>query len=463
MARFDTGADRRHAVVVGGGFAGAAAATALAEAGVAVTLVEERGTLGGRTSSYRDGVTRQDVDNGQHLFLGAYRDTRAFLRRLKVENRLRWLPGASTEFYARSGKKSVLNPGRLPGALGFLRGVLGFGALTWRDKASLLYGLTRLRWDRSDNHGGRTVAAWLKGLRQTPGALRAFWDPLCYATLNERPDRAAADALVSVLREGFFKSVEDRALGYSTVPLGRLWATELPAYLKNQGGDVAAKIRATGFVVEDGRVRALEIEGGTPVPADVFVSAVPLRAARALMGPRVPALSDLPSDASPIAAVNFWFSRPPFAAPWVGFLDLDIQWGFNREVLWGRGAEGQVSLVLSAGRDHVARSSDQLIALALADLRRAFPAFKEEPTHATVTWEKEATPAPTPGFWRGRPGVTTPLANLFLAGDWIDAGLPPTIEAACRSGHRAAAFALRWLDGQKEDECLKPYCSTATA
>jgi zeta-carotene desaturase len=145
MARFDTGADRRHAVVVGGGFAGAAAATALAEAGVAVTLVEERGTLGGRTSSYRDGVTRQDVDNGQHLFLGAYRDTRAFLRRLKVENRLRWLPGASTEFYARSGKKSVLNPGRLPGALGFLRGVLGFGALTWRDKASLLYGLTRLR------------------------------------------------------------------------------------------------------------------------------------------------------------------------------------------------------------------------------------------------------------------------------------------------------------------------------
>jgi uncharacterized protein with NAD-binding domain and iron-sulfur cluster len=108
-------------------------------------------------------------------------------------------------------------------------------------------------------------------------------------------------------------------------------------------------------------------------------------------------------------------------------------------------------------------NDDKFIALALADLRRAFPVFKEEPTHATVTWEKEATPAPTPGFWRGRPGVTTPLANLFLAGDWIDAGLPPTIEAACRSGHRAAAFALRWLDGQKEDECLKPYCSTATA
>lgn len=463
MGRFDTGADRRHAVVVGGGFAGAAAASSLAEAGVAVTLVEARTTLGGRASSYRDGVTRQDVDNGQHLFLGAYRDTRAFLRRMKTENRLRWLPGASTSFYARSGKKSVLNPGRLPGALGFLRGVLGFGALTWKDKASLLYGLARLRFDRSADHGASTVSTWLKSLRQTPGALRAFWDPLCYATLNERPDRASADALVAVLRNGFLKSVDDRALGYSTVPLARLWATELPAYLKSQGGDVAANLRATGFAVSGDRVTALQIDAGEPVAADVFVAAMPLRACREVVGAHVPALAQMPTDHSPIAAVNLWFARAPFADPWVGFLDLDIQWGFNREVLWGRGAEGQISLVLSAGHDHVGRSSDQLIALALADLRRAFPDFKEKPTHATVTWEKEATPAPTPVFWRARPGVGTPLKNLFLAGDWVDAGLPPTIEAACRSGHRAAAFALSWLDGQKEDECSKPYCSTATA
>jgi monoamine oxidase len=63
-------------VVVGGGFAGASAASALAEAGVAVTLIEERATLGGRTCSFKDGVTKQDVDNGQHLLLGAYRETR---------------------------------------------------------------------------------------------------------------------------------------------------------------------------------------------------------------------------------------------------------------------------------------------------------------------------------------------------------------------------------------------------
>jgi uncharacterized protein with NAD-binding domain and iron-sulfur cluster len=77
-------------VVIGGGFAGASAASALTEAGVAVTLIEERANLGGRTCSFKDGVTKQDVDNGQHLFMGAYRDTRAFLRRLRVENRLRF-------------------------------------------------------------------------------------------------------------------------------------------------------------------------------------------------------------------------------------------------------------------------------------------------------------------------------------------------------------------------------------
>ena len=73
-----------HVVVIGGGFAGAAASAALAETGLSVTLLEQRSILGGRACTLRDGVTKEDVDNGQHIFLGAYRDTRAFLRRRAI-------------------------------------------------------------------------------------------------------------------------------------------------------------------------------------------------------------------------------------------------------------------------------------------------------------------------------------------------------------------------------------------
>jgi uncharacterized protein with NAD-binding domain and iron-sulfur cluster len=56
--------------------------------------------------------------------------------------------------------------------------------------------------------------------------------------------------------------------------------------------------------------------------------------------------------------------------------------------------------------------------------------------------EKRATFAATPEQERKRPGSVTSWSNLFLAGDWIDTGLPATIEGAVRSGQRAAQLAL---------------------
>ncbi len=462
---FDAGEGRPHAVVLGGGFAGAAAASALAEAGVAVTLLEARPMLGGRTRSFRDGVTRQEVDNGQHLFLGAYRDTRDFLKRLGVEDRLRFDPRLAIPFFSREGRRSLLRPRRLPGPLGLLAGLLAFDELFWRDKISLSYGLLAARFEGNQDHGSATVSDWLRRRRQTPGAQRAFWEPLCYATLNERPDRAAANAFSAVLREGFLKSTAARSLGWATLPLGRLWSIELPAYLKRQGGHVALQQKVLGFRVVDGRVAAVSVEGGESVEADVVVAALPLGDVLEIVPATVrDSLSALENaDHSPIAAVNLWFDSPPFAAPLVGFLDLDIQWGFNREVLWGETAAGQVSLVLSAARSHLGRTNEELISLSLKDLERAFPGFHQKPSRASVTWEKRATPSPTPAFWRARPGAETALENLFLAGDWVNVGLPPTIESACRSGHRAASLALAYLRERQEDGCSKPYCSTATA
>jgi hypothetical protein len=156
---------------------------------------------------------------------------------------------------------------------------------------------------------------------------------------------------------------------------------------------------------------------------------------------------------SPIAAVNFWFHAPPFREKMVGFLDMDIQWAFNRETLWGPTAAGQLSVVISAAQNYEGLTSNEMIALALGDLRRAFPDFKEEPRHATVTWERHATPRPTPAFYRARPTVETPLENFFLAGDWVNVGLPPTIETACRSGHRAAALALCLFIEPNQGDC----------
>ena len=443
----DIGTERPQVLVIGGGFAGAAAAARLAEGGLAVTLLEERPTLGGRATSFKDGVTKQDVDNGQHLFLGAYRDTQAFLKRLGVLDRLRFEKNIAVTFVNRAGRRSRLAPRLLPGRPGLLLGVFLFRELRLKDKLSLLWGLLRARPPRGNAASTQTVSHWLSALHQTPGARRAFWDPLCYAALNERPDRASAAAFAAALKEGFLAAGSASGLGHRTLPLGRLWTVELAEYLKRRGGRVAARLRATRLRIDGDRVTAVDVEGEPPVRVDAVVLATPVRESWDLLPDslknRHPLLAQ--AEASPILAINLWFSRSPFEGPFVALLDMDLQWLFNREALWGPAGRGQISAVLSAARAHEQRPTEELIALALADLRRAFPRFTEDPRHATVLWERRATPSPTPAFWAARPPVPTPLTNLVLAGDWTDVGLPPTIEAACRSGHRAAEELLRTI------------------
>ncbi|MBL0057916.1 MAG: FAD-dependent oxidoreductase [Elusimicrobia bacterium] len=406
--------ERAHAVVVGGGFAGAAAASALAEAGVTVTLIEERATLGGRTSSLKDGVTKQDVDNGQHLFLGSYRDTRAFLKRLGVEDRILFGKSFSIPFINRMGHRSILEPRVFSGRLGLLAGIFAFREMKWRDRISLLWGLGRARFLAPERVRTLTVSRWLTTLRQTPGARRAFWDPLCLATLNEQPDRAAAEALLCVLQQGIFSDGKSRSMGHATLPLNRLWSMELGPYLQRADGRLAARQKATGFRVEGNRVTSVEVAGESFVDAEVFVLATELAAAELIApAPLREAFAPIQKhDHAPIVAVNLWFKEPPFKEPLVGLLDMDLHWIFNRETLWGPTAAGQISAVISAARPHLGRTSEELIALALADLRRAFPGFQEEPLHASVLWEHQATPSPTPDFIKHRLPVRTPLANF---------------------------------------------------
>jgi hydroxysqualene dehydroxylase len=445
-----------HVVVIGGGFAGASAASALAEAGISVTLLEKRAVLGGRASSLKDGVTKEDMDNGQHLFMGCYKETRRFLKRLKVEDRLRFLKKLEIPFLTPKGG-AVLSASNWPFSMGVLLGLFGFNALSGRDKWSLLKGLTAAHFSKGKGLELITVGGWLDRLKQTPGARRAFWAPLCLATLNASPETACAAALYVVLRDGLFAGNAERALGYSTVSLGKLWSPELQGYMKARGGALATEQSVTGLEVREGQVSRVRLEGGDSGEVDAVVCAVPLPSFLSIcpedIRPRYEPLKAV--DFSPILSVNFWFDRPVWNGLFAGCLDTDVQWIFNRGSLWGKGgaSEGYISLVLSDARSSASFSSAEVIDRALADLRRLLPDVPA-PRHATVVWERQATPAPTPAFWAARPPTATPIPNLFLAGDWVDTGLPPTIEAACKSGHAAAAAVEAYLNKTPSKETV---------
>jgi zeta-carotene desaturase len=440
---------KHHVVVIGGGFAGAAAASALAEEGVSVTLLEKRPFLGGRATSLKDGVTKEEVDNGPHLFMGCYRETRRFLRRLKVESRLRFMDRLEIPFLSSRGR-SVLSARKWPLSLGLGWGLLRFKALSFRDRRSAASGMARLRFSRRKYGSDQTVSQRLAALRQTPGALKGFWTPLCLAALNADPDRASAAALDAVFDEGLFAGSEERALGWSRVALGKLWPVDLPGYLKSRGGVISTEQTVAGFELAGGRVARVKLEGGGSGDADAVVCAVPppefLALCPEVLKSRYAALEK--TEFSPIVSVHLWFDRPVFDGPFAALLDTDFHWLFNRSVLWERqeGEGGRLSVMASDARALAGRPSEEVIARAVSDLKKVLPGLPD-PRHACLMTEPRATPTPSPEFWRSRSPGATDVENLFLAGDWVESGLPPTIEAACRSGHAAAAAAKKYLDG----------------
>ncbi|MDE3181064.1 MAG: FAD-dependent oxidoreductase, partial [Acidobacteriota bacterium] len=120
-----------------------------------------------------------------------------------------------------------------------------------------------------------------------------------------------------------------------------------------------------------------------------------------------------------------------------------IQWLFNRAKILGSG-KPHISLVISGAHDYIQRDKDDLLGLALGELRTLFPVARQAKLlHSLVIKERFATFSPTVEAASRRPPAATPVRGLVLAGDWTDTGLPATIESAVKSGYTAAAEVVR--------------------
>jgi len=427
-------------VVIGGGFAGLSAATALAEQGVGVQVLEARPTLGGRATAFTDPATGERVDNGQHVLVGGYHETFRFLRRLNTAKDVYIQPDLHIDVIDRDGRGSSLRCPPLPPPLHLLGGVIRWKGIDWRDRAALVH-MRR----PSDGSATETVRQWLVRHRQTPRLIELLWEPLAVAALNQSIDEASGAAFAGVLQRMFTNDRRDCALGLPLKALDELYAGPARDYIERAGG--AVRVNAPARVVCNGgatvRVREETLQ------AKAVICATAWYALSSVFPDRPTALDDLlraadSTAASPIVTVNLWFDRPVTSHTFVGLPGRAMQWVFDKRAILGE-ASSHLSLVSSGATALVGQSNQELIDLALRELTGALPAVRgAELRRAVVVREKRATFSVAPGQPR-RPPVETPIPNLFLAGDWIDTGLPATIEGAVVSGHRAAAAALRFL------------------
>jgi squalene-associated FAD-dependent desaturase len=409
--------------IVGAGWAGLACAIEATRSGHGVTLFEASRTLGGRARRVED----HDIalDNGQHILIGAYRDTLALLRGVGVDPEAALLRLPLTLRFADGRGLAVP---ALPPPFDLLAGIATARGWTWRDKLALVRVAQRWQRDKFACAPSLSVAALCEAL--TPRVMQELIEPLCVSALNTPAARASGQVFLRVLHDALFAERGGADLLLPRVDLGALFPDAATLWLAARGTAIHTGKRVLALV----RGSACWWIDGESFDG-VVLACAPWDAARLL---RDSALADAAAwcDTTEvlthegIATVYATGAPSPLAAPILALRSSDTapaQFVFDRGQLGG--PPGLLAFVVSAS--HAPRDTLQAAVLQQAADQLGLGAL----TPLQTIVEKRATFSCTPGLQRPPMGIA---AGLLACGDYVAGPYPSTLEGAVRSGLAAA-------------------------
>jgi hydroxysqualene dehydroxylase len=420
----------RSVAVVGAGWAGLAAAVHACSEGQRVTLYEMAPQPGGRAREVRH--ADHVLDNGQHILIGAYRDTLALMRKVGVDHE-QVLMRRPLALIDPRGVGLRLPHG--PVALAFARGVLAQHAWPWADRWALLGAALRWRGSGFRAPTGQSVSQLCAGL---PATVREqLIDPLCVAALNTPAAEASAQVFLRVLRDALFGGRGAADLLLPKVTLSALLPKPAAAWLKARGASLRLRSRvATLSSAADGRWR---VEGE---PFDAVVLACGANEASRLTQGIDAAWSAMAGDIAvqPIVTVYLRSAGSQLVAPMValaGDAEQPAQFAFDLGAIApGAGRNGVFAFVVSGAREWVERGAEACEQATLRQAMAQFPSgtWRQPPQVLCSIAERRATFACTPSLARPR---TLIAPGLCAAGDYVEGPYPATLEGAVRSGMAA--------------------------
>ena len=419
--------------VIGGGWSGLAAAVELVAKGADVTVFEAARQLGGRARGVDiDGLR---LDNGQHILIGAYRETLRLMRRVGLDPE-RLLRRHPLELSYPAGGFRMKLP-RIPAPLNLAFGLLGAKGIDLREKLSAVRFMRSLQGSDYRLDGDYSVAELLNRHQQS-GALRRFmWEPLCLAALNTAPEDASAQIFANVLRDSLGGQQSDTDLLLPSSDLSSVFPNAAAEFIEKSGGYVRLTTRVQELrpdfevlgerfdhvilaVAPQHAVRFLEKQEETMAVAEMIegYSYEPIGTAYAAY----------PSDVRlPCPMLGLDDGKSDRLGQWVFARNSDD----NRTLL---------AFVLSARGAWDEEDAETLMRILHGELEQTLGRSLPQAAWHRVIRERRATFSCMPNL--PRPAARTPIPGLWLAGDYVCANYPATLEGAIRSGV-AVARAIR--------------------
>jgi squalene-associated FAD-dependent desaturase len=429
----DPMSDQQTIAIIGGGYAGMAAAVALTKRGFSVTVFESARQLGGRAR----GVVHQNtqLDNGQHLLLGCYKKTLDLIEQVG---------GNLEQDFLRQplqldlhGNFSLKAP-HLPAPLHLLVALLRAQGLTWTERLSAARFMLMLRQTHFKLDSDITVTELLARHGQSDGLIQKLWGPLCIAALNTPVAIASARVLLNVLRDALNQKRADSDMLIPRIDFTALMPNRAANYIEQRGGKVHVSCGVENLRPLENGMEITTIRGSMTF-SHIICATAPTTAAKLLR--QITGLDDviMQIDAlqhQPIYTVYLQYpAHVRLPHPMLGLHQRISQWLFDKGQIAGQ--HGLIASVISAQGLHQDLSQHELAQKVIGELHAEF-GFTDKPLWFKVIAEKRATFACTPNLTR--PNQQTPLPCLLLAGDYTKGDYPATLEGAVQSGLRCAAL-----------------------
>jgi squalene-associated FAD-dependent desaturase len=423
--------------VVGGGWAGLAAAVSATEAGHQVTLFEASRHWGGRARALpcklADGSDTL-LDNGQHILIGAYRDTLALMRTVGVNPDTALLRLPLTLLFP-DGQGLRLPDWPVP--LDVLAGIASARGWSLADKGSLLRTTSRWQLAGFRCEPQQTVTDLCRGLSTT--VMQTLIEPLCVSALNTPADRSSGQVFLRVLKDSLMGGRGSSNLLIPRTDLSSLFPDAATNWLAAQGASLrpGQRVQQLAFQQQwlvndepfdavlwatDSSVASQALEQTSGISDQATASAMQAWARQA-QGLRYESIAT-----TYLQAGNVRLTQPMLALR--STPDFPAQFVFDRGQLGG--PTGLLAFVVSASSDE--RSILQGKVLRQAHIQLAEQLQGQPLVHLQTVVEKRATFACIPGLLRPARKIAP---GLLVCGDYVDGPYPATLEGAVRSGVEA--------------------------
>ncbi len=411
------------AYIVGGGLAGLSAAVRLAGRAVEVEVSDAAAHAGGRCRSYFDPQLGLTLDNGNHLVLSGNRAVMDYLAAIGAGDRLVGPAKAEFDFAdVRSGERWRMRPNEGPAPWWVFSAHRRPPGTRFKEYLGLTGLLRPKRGQRIDQVMACEGPLWER-----------LMQPFLLAALNTEPETGDATLAAGVIAETLAKGGRAYRPRIAEPTLGAAFIEPALETLAAQGANVRLSRRLRALTLDSDRVFALSFSDGVVelAPQDHVILATPPW----IVADLIPGLS-VPTEFRAIVNGHFKLAPPPGAPSMIGVIGGTVEWIFA--------FDNRISVTVSGADSLVEVEREALASLLWRDVAKVYGLPPDLPPWQIVK-EKRATFAATPEQNAKRPTAQTQWKNLTLAGDWVQTGLPATIEGALRSGEHAADLALTRL------------------